>query len=162
MSVQGKGDIVDYPQAKYDAMTIARWLVAWADAEDADISNLKLQKLLYYAQGHHLAAYGRPLFSESIQAWSHGPVVPNVYRAFKAFGSGNVATDDTFDWGTVDKSAAQFLIEIWDTYGIYGAWQLRNMTHAETPWKTSFERGVRGTAIPLQALADHFGRRTSS
>lgn len=46
----------------YSALTIAKWFVAWAEAEEDELSNLKLQKLLYYAQGHYLACYGRPLF----------------------------------------------------------------------------------------------------
>ncbi len=49
----------------YDALTIAKWFVAFAEANEADCSNLKLQKLLYFAQGHYLAASGemsrRPL-----------------------------------------------------------------------------------------------------
>ena len=76
--------------ARYSAELIARWFAAWAEAEDAEVSNLKLQKLLYYAQGHQLAERGTPLFDDEIQAWSHGPVVKDVYHRFKGFGSGNV------------------------------------------------------------------------
>lgn len=64
----------------YVATTTAKWFVDWANAEDAELSNLKLQKLQYYAQGHHLAVYGQPLFADKIQAWSYGPVVPEVYH----------------------------------------------------------------------------------
>ncbi|MFD2419431.1 Panacea domain-containing protein [Amycolatopsis pigmentata] len=71
--------------AHYNASTVAKWFVAWAEADDeATLSNLKLQKLLYYAQGHYLALTGRPLFDDEIQAWSHGPVVPAVYRQWNA------------------------------------------------------------------------------
>jgi hypothetical protein len=66
-------------RGKYPAMTIAKWFVAWAEAgdADADLSNLKLQKLLYYAQGHYLARTGTPLFPETIEA---GPTVPLYLR----------------------------------------------------------------------------------
>jgi len=51
------------------------------------ISNLKLQKLLYYAQGLHLAIYrGAPLFEEQLLAWNYGPVVECVYSRFKEYG----------------------------------------------------------------------------
>ncbi len=67
----------------FRARDIARWFIAWAENVDAEVSNLKLQKLLYYAQGHRLGATGEPLFSDPIQAWAHGPVVAEVYHAYK-------------------------------------------------------------------------------
>ena len=84
--------------AAYGAELIGRWFAAWAEAEDAEVSNLELQKLLYYAQGHHLAERGTPLFDDEIQAWSHGPVVKDVYHRLKHFGSGNVVLPDADDF----------------------------------------------------------------
>ncbi|MCI8513016.1 MAG: DUF4065 domain-containing protein [Lachnospiraceae bacterium] len=55
-----------------------------------DIANLKLQKLLYYAQGCFLAVAGAPLFLEDILAWQHGPVVEPVYYQYKGYGSGGI------------------------------------------------------------------------
>lgn len=54
---------------------------------DAAISSMRLQKLCYYAQAHHLAWEGRPLFREEIQAWASGPVVPALYEAHKGVGT---------------------------------------------------------------------------
>ena len=146
--------------AKYSAMTVAKWFVAWAEAEDADLSNLKLQKLLYYAQGHHLARTGEPLFHETIEAWSHGPVVPQVYRAFKEFGSSDIRLPelDTFRWDQVDPDTADFLILVWNTYGEFAAWRLRNMTHEDAPWKANFKPGERNLHIPLRDILNHFGK----
>jgi hypothetical protein len=56
----------------YAALTIARWFIAWAEAEGEELSNLKLQKLLYYAQGHHLAERHQPLFTEQIAGRQSG------------------------------------------------------------------------------------------
>src|SRR6478735_8493369 len=108
----------------YRALDVARWFVAWAAEEDADLSNLKLQKLLYYAQGWHLALRGEPLFREDLQAWSHGPVVPSVYRAFRDFGSGDILLDQPeFDWDDYDPTTSELLVRVWNTYGGFGAWQ---------------------------------------
>jgi uncharacterized phage-associated protein len=80
-------------------MTIAKWFIAWTgQVEEARLSNLKLQKLLYYAQGHYLATAGQPLFDDRIQAWSHGPVVPTVYHEYKKFGRDNIVLDDADDF----------------------------------------------------------------
>lgn len=147
----------------YSATTIAKWFVDWANSEDAELSNLKLQKLLYYTQGHHLAMYGRPLFRDKIQAWSHGPVVPDVYHEFKGFRSGTITLDDDdpFDWDDVDSEITQFLIKVWNTYGGIAAWKLRNMTHAEPPWKDNFAQGEFYTIIPEEQIQAYFVARTS-
>lgn len=117
--------------AEYSALTIAKWFSAWAEeVEQAHLTNLKLQKLLYYAQGHHLAWAGAPLFREDLQAWSHGPVVPEVYRAFKDFGSEPIRLpeSDPFSWADVDETTAQFLMKVWNTYGGFAAWRPRHPT----------------------------------
>ena len=63
----------------------AKYFLAQVSEDAGDlISNLKLQKLLYYAQGFHLALYDQPLFPEAIEAWTHGPVVPDLYRHYKS------------------------------------------------------------------------------
>jgi uncharacterized phage-associated protein len=55
--------------AKYNALIIGQWFAAYAETEeDTDVSNLRVQKLLYYAQGHYLVTKGTPLFDEAIQA----------------------------------------------------------------------------------------------
>jgi len=64
----------------------ARWFINRADrlAGD-DMTHLKLQKLIYFAQAWHLANTGEPLFREDMQAWTHGPVVPSVWHAYKQY-----------------------------------------------------------------------------
>lgn len=143
----------------YPALTIAKWFIAWAQDEDADRSNLKLQKLLYYAQGWHLARTGDPLFRDTMQAWSHGPVVPSVYQEFKHFGSADVdLADDSFRWDDIDEKTTDLLIQVWNTYGGLAAWRLRNMTHDEAPWKEHFQDGRRGTQIPQEDMKNYFSR----
>lgn len=142
----------------YPAITIAKWFVAWAEASDAELSNLKLQKLLYYAQGYHLARHDTPLFVDPIQAWPSGPVVEKVYNAFKRHGSGDLSLpkEDEFDWPDVDEDSTQFLIQIWDQLGSLAAWRLRDMAHSETPWKEQFARGLLRAEIPKSDLARFF------
>ncbi|MGV0161034.1 Panacea domain-containing protein [Mycobacterium colombiense] len=142
----------------YSATTIAKWFVDWANSDDAELSNLKLQKLLYYAQGHYLADNDRPLFRDDIQAWSHGPVVPDVYHAFKGFGAGPISLqdDDPFEWDDVDSATSQFLAKVWNTYGSVAAWKLRNMTHAEAPWMEHFNQGERHVVIPKEEIKAYF------
>jgi uncharacterized phage-associated protein len=143
----------------YPAKTIARWLIAWAEADEDPLTNMKLQKLLYYAQGQYLARCGEPLFGDAIEAWSHGPVVPSVYREFKGYGARSIELADTdpFQWSDVSPEIADFLSTVWNTYGGYSAGRLRNMTHNEPPWQRSFAGdGERGTVIPLESMRTYF------
>ncbi|HSX79064.1 MAG TPA: type II toxin-antitoxin system antitoxin SocA domain-containing protein, partial [Candidatus Saccharimonadia bacterium] len=60
-----------------DCYDVAQYFLAKADEDAGDLmSNLKLQKLVYYAQGFALALLDKPLFPQCIEAWIHGPVVP--------------------------------------------------------------------------------------
>lgn len=146
-------------QAKYTAHQIALWLANWADRGDEeeaeDLTNLKMQKLLYYAQGHYLAKYGHPLFSDSIEAWQHGPVVPNIYRDMK-YHRDVLAPSNDYDWDSIDEETASFLAGIWNAYGQYSAWKLRNMTHATTPWRDHFDPTVKHSVIPDDEIRRYF------
>jgi uncharacterized phage-associated protein len=145
----------------YAALTIAKWFIAWAEAEGEELSNLKLQKLLYYAQGHHLAERRQPLFTDQIQAWSHGPVVSQVYHEYKGCGSSSIVLPDTdpFSWDEVDPDTAELLSKVWNTYGGFSAGHLRNMTHEEPPWQRHWQDGVRGISIPQQEIEEYFASR---
>lgn len=97
------------------------------------LTNLKLQKLVYYAQAWHLALKDEPLFHEKIEAWVHGPVVPPLYGRFKKFGWEPITVgvaSPAFKNGT-----AKFLEEVFSVYGGYSAWDLERMTHQEAPWQ---------------------------
>lgn len=65
---------------------VANYLLDLADASGDPVSPMKLQKLLYYAHGWHLAVTDRPLLNEFVEAWRWGPVIPSIYHEFKEFG----------------------------------------------------------------------------
>jgi uncharacterized phage-associated protein len=97
------------------------------------VSNLKLQKLLYYAKGFYQALYDTPLFPEALQAWRHGPVVPGVYHSFKNCG-GNPIGANAFDPSKFTEDQLSFLEEVWEIYGQFSAWKLRELSHCDKPW----------------------------
>jgi len=141
------------------AQQIADWYLAWADALDAELDNLKLQKLLYYTQGHALREFGEPIFVDELQAWAHGPVVPSVYRRFKHAGSSSIEVDSTlpstFSWDDY-RDVESFLQRVWNSYAKYASWTLREMTHREPPWLEHFSENERDAVIPVEALRAHF------
>lgn len=106
------------------------------DQEDAKITNLKLQKLLYYAQGFHLALFEDQLFDEKIEAWMHGPVCVDIYHQFKEHGANIIPCDNCEkDFEKVlNSDQIELLDEIYDVFGQYSGWKLRDMTHEEPTW----------------------------
>lgn len=141
----------------YTALDIAKWFINYNDRlrnidnEDTDnISNLKLQKLLYYAQGVYVALKGVPLFNDDIVAWTHGPVVESVYQEYKQYGSSGIT--EKYDDVCIDSETEKILIEVYNVFGQYSAWGLRNMTHEETPWKETRKNGV----IYIDKIKDYF------
>ncbi len=78
------------------AYEVARCLVRLAahDEEPDYLTNLRLQKLLYYAQAWSLAMRDKPLFDDRIEAWPSGPVVPSVFDRFLGLGRRSLLPDD--------------------------------------------------------------------
>jgi uncharacterized phage-associated protein len=139
------------------ARKVARYFLSKVDEDAGDaISNLKLQKLVYYAQAYHLAMYGEPLIPEQVEAWEHGPVVPDLYRSYKQHGSEPIPPPDDFDASEYDPRTRELLDEVYDVYGQYSAWKLRNMTHAERPWSEAYGDGARGRVISHAAMRDFY------
>lgn len=136
---------------------VAKYFLTLADEDAGDlISNLKLQKLVYYAQGFHLALNDAPLFEERIEAWQHGPVVPDLYRAYSPFGSAPLPGPTGFDIDQIDTETQELLDEVYEVFGQYSAWKLRNLTHEEPPWKDIFRRGVSYIEITQESMAEYF------
>ena len=72
---------------KIKASDVSDLFLCWASIDGDLITNLKLQKLLYYAQAWHLAHFGSPLFSDDIEAWQYGPVIKSIYQKYSKFGN---------------------------------------------------------------------------
>lgn len=140
----------------YPVADIANYVICRVNADEEfgeTISNLKLQKLLYYAQGFHLAWYGAPLFPEPIEAWAHGPVVREVYFRYQPFESAPIPSPVECDpIAAIDSETRELLEQVYSVYGQYSAWGLRNLTHEEAPWKDT----PRGEVIPQEAMRRFF------
>ncbi len=101
-------------------MDIANELLKKA-AEDGGgdlLTNMKLQKLLYYEQGFHLAYFNQPLFNEAIEAWQYGPVVPLVYEHYKSFGRTGLEPKSN-DFCFQDKIEKSLFDEVYRVYSAY-------------------------------------------
>lgn len=134
---------------------VAKYFLS-VEGDEGEISNLKLQKLVYYAQGFSLALLDAPLFDEPIEAWMHGPVVANLYHRYSHHGSNSIPAPAKFDATVFSREQRRLLDDVYEVYGQYSAWKLRQLTHEEDPWKDNYEEGVSSKEIPAGEMEEYF------
>ncbi len=144
------------------AIDVANFFIDMADAcPDEAMTNLRVNKLVYYAQAWSLVFLGRPLFDEIIEAWEHGPVIPSVYSAFKQYGRDNIKqlygnySDDFFTQEEMD-----LLMDVSVEYMDCSASKLWTMTHENgEPWSCVYDPSVRNIPIPNNLIKKHFSSK---
>jgi uncharacterized phage-associated protein len=114
------------------AKRLGRWFVNHSDREAGEsITQLKLQKLVYYADAWFLANFDRPLITEKFEAWAHGPAVRALYARYREHGWQSLPVES----GPLPpKEIEGFLASVFKEYGQYSAKKLEDMTHTELPW----------------------------
>lgn len=125
------------------------------------LTPLQVMKLTYMAHGWHMATHGDALVTEAVQAWQYGPVLPNLYRMLKPFGSGPVAPDwlarMRFDRTELSDSERQSLESIFGVYGHFSGMALSNLTHKPgSPWSQVWRPGVTNLVIPNELIKSHY------
>lgn len=118
------------------ALDVAKFFVFNAkENQDTSMSNLKLNKMLYFAQGIFLAKYGKRLFEENVEAWEYGPVVYDVYERYSVYGNGVVEyTEEGFDYSKFSVEEMDCLMLADARYGCYTPSVLVDITHNQMPW----------------------------
>lgn len=141
----------------YKALDIAKKLICLAQNDEPNggelLTNLKLQKLLYYQQGFHLAFFGTPLFEEHVESWMYGPVVPSVYDEYSKYGSASLPV--TTQAITLTDDEERLFNEVFDAYREFSAIGLMNKTHSERPWIEAVPHD-RGTVITQDSMKAYF------
>lgn len=151
-----------FMEARYTAELIAHWFI-WrnkvAEKDGADpITLMKLLKLMYYAESGSLAINNVSLFPDPIEAWTHGPVIPSIWRKYhESPYCLTVSQDDVEQLSVIQKDDRQVLLDVFETFGQYSAWGLRNLTHAEDPWREAVNGGMaRSQPISRETMKKYF------
>lgn len=123
------------------AMEVAKYLIYLRDKDENNgqyysLSNLKLQKLLYYCQVGHYKWDFEQLIDDVdnilFEAWDYGPVIPEIYFEFKKFGQNDVYSED-FNF-KLRKNQKETIEAVWEQLRNKSAFQLVDLTHSEQPW----------------------------
>lgn len=146
------------------ALLVAEYFIWKNQQESKELNKLKLQKLLYYAQAWNLVLNKNKLFSDDIEAWIRGPVVPKVYQFFKEFDFENPPSKiESSDFDVLSGQEKKVLDEVWKVYGKYDGNYLETLTHNELPWQEA-RKGLETskpsqTVISVETMQEYYGRR---
>lgn len=139
-------------QIMYKAERIAEFILCLAELYGDTITNLKLQKLLYYAQAWFLVNNNNErLFSDDIVAWQYGPVVEAVYNRFQIFGRTPIEIECNLDFDDISAEVQQYLREFCQEFFRFSATELVGMTHNELPWNEAVKNGY-GSVINTDTM----------
>nr|DAL57464.1 MAG TPA_asm: hypothetical protein [Caudoviricetes sp.] len=141
----------------YKALDIARKLIYKAQNDEPNggdrMTNLKLQKLLYYQQGYHLAFFDTPLFDDKIEAWMYGPVVPSVYDVYAKYVASTLP--EINEQIQLADEEEELFNEVYDAYREFSAIGLMNRTHSEAPWRNATLHDI-GAVITQDSMKSYF------
>ena len=146
----------------HDPLAIANRFVEKAVLARRPLTILHLVKMVYLAHGWCLGFTGRPLISTPVQAWRHGPVIPEVYGEFRPQGIYNIAMTAFDENGDVIRAKLSereedIVDQVYDNYSPLSARRLSALTHAEgSPWSRT--KGYYAP-IPNAAIREYYGKR---
>lgn len=144
----GKGGV----QNMYEATYVAKHIISVCNKHNIEISNLKLQKMLYFAWIEYYKQKNEKLFLNPICAWKLGPVVPDVYYDYCIY-AGYPIPDVNFD---AESSELKCLEKTILHFASMNVSKLVDITHEEgKPWTNIYKDG-RGNRheIPFNLIID--------
>lgn len=142
----------------YNAMDIARYVITSCYKKGIPVSNLKLQKLLYFIQGESYKQKGSPMFVDRIHAWQFGPVVPDVYYEFCTYAATPILLE--FENNCLNEEDSLIIDKVIEEKAKLSPWSLVAETHqAGTPWDSVFRQEANGDVIPEETMRKYFYSR---
>lgn len=138
----------------YDAHEIASYVINWCHAHNILITNLKLQKLLYFIQGENCRIRHTRLISDDFYAWQLGPVIPNVYYEFAGYSSSALPKQQC----SVFLSSEELSIvnQILLKYASKSTWDLVDISHSQDPWKYNHQVFGDRSLIPYRSIENYY------
>lgn len=138
------------------ANKVARYILSYCSKRGSPITNLQLQKILYYVQGKYIFLTGRLLFKDSFFAWRYGPVVPSVYFEYNRYIADPIEIDEDVDLGLTEDVLIEVNKIINEKLGDPSS-KLVSDSHSELPWKETTKEGKRiGLEISNRLLFQQF------
>jgi uncharacterized phage-associated protein len=178
LAIFSRGSAVGTGDSKvYDVRDVANFVLDLADSHGIEITNLSLQKLLYFIHGWFYSLYDRPLIKNKFEAWQYGPVQRVLYDQFKVFRDRPIRKSratyidpetgkNIYKNHDIYKDHAELILEVLNKYAKFTASELVGLSHAEdSPWEFVWEQAEEviypGMRIPDEIIRDHFQKLDS-
>lgn len=157
----------------YNVLDVSRYVINYSNDKDYGISNLKLQKVLYFIQAYFLISTlnNVPCFKEKIEAWNFGPVVPEAYQEYSQYGSTDIPTvvsfialdydniwnseRKIFDSSIISNKHKRIINDVIDKFADYSATDLVELTHRQSPWKEAYV-SHKNNEITIESIRQYF------
>lgn len=140
----------------FDVANYFRWRTDYEAGDN--ITQLKLQKLCYYAQAWHITFTGERMFSDEFERWDHGPANHDLWQHYNEHGWRPIDPQDvqeTFSPADVfTLEELETLQEVWESYGHFGAKHLEALTHQEDPWLNT----KRNHIITVESMHEYYSQ----
>lgn len=146
-------------RARYNAEKVAAEIVSYCNENSYSITNQRLQNLLYFVQANFIKYYNRPCFYQKIEAWDVGPVVPEVYSAYRYFGSNEIPcpTMTRTNYLNLTEEDKERVLDVVDRYKHLSDLEVTHLVQREKAWLDWFEPG-KCKVIPRTAIKMYFRR----
>ncbi|WP_418822096.1 Panacea domain-containing protein [Ruminococcus sp.] len=160
----------------YNVLDVCRYIINYSNYKNYGISNLKLQKILYFVQAYFLInnKSHKACFKEKIEAWNFGPVVSEAYHEYKQYGSGDIPTVKfytefnisdpwslkrvPFDDTVISDEDKEMINKVVDKFSKYSATDLVALTHKQLPWIESYVPHM-NNIITNESIKEYFNAK---
>lgn len=139
----------------HSAHQVSIHIIDWCYRSSISITNLKLQKLLYFVQGEYYRIKKERLIREEFYAWQLGPVIPEIYFEFSIFSSSNIPNQGKAN--DIVQSESIIIDKILNKYKCFSTWDLVELSHEQDPWKYNYEIFGNKSLIPFKSICEYFG-----
>ena len=144
----------------YKVLDVCQYVINYSNEKDYGISNLKLQKILYFIQAYFLISKpSRCCFEDRIEAWDFGPVVPKAYRKYKQFGSSDIPRvidfENTNNNSYITNEDKNLINTVIDKFADFSATDLVGLTHNQSPWIDAYIPHM-NREITTDAIKEYF------
>lgn len=118
----------------YKVLDVCRHAIYYSNIKTYGISNLRLQKILYFIQAYFYRIKHVPCFAEDMEAWDFGPVVPSAYMRYKQFGAGEIPNYRATEQKIFDQRDRAIIESVIDLLSAYSTTQLVEISMRQKPW----------------------------
>ena len=145
---------------KHDARAVANRLLDLAEEDGNRLTPMQALELVYFCHAWMLAIRERPLIEQPIEAWEYGPVISDVYHAFKKHRHDYITSRARVPDAKFDDVEDGIIRQVYRKYGYLSGIRLSQISHAPgSPWEQVWETNRRKSIIPNGMIKDYYSQK---